>query len=142
MDFNYSPRCVAVRKQVQDFMDAYILPRVGQARREHDEGRFPLSFMSDLKALAKSEGLWNLFLSRLHGDEPGQGLTNLDYAPVAETMGRVEWASEVFNCNAPDTGNIELLHMFATPLSIRDERARCRLIRRNQYPDLDQPRGQ
>jgi acyl-CoA dehydrogenase len=115
MNFEYSPRCQAIRGQVQDFMDAHILPRVAQARNEHAQGRFPLSFMADLKELAKSEGLWNLFLSRLHEGEAGQGLSNLDYAPVAEIMGRVEWASEVFNCNAPDTGNIELLHMFATP---------------------------
>jgi len=76
---------------------------------------FPLSFMNDLKALAKSEDLWNLFLPGLRQDEPGQGLSNLDYAPVAEIMGRVEWASEAFNCSAPDTGNMELLHLFATP---------------------------
>ena len=71
--------------------------------------------MDDLKALARSEGLWNLFLPSLREDEPGMGLSNLEYAPLAEIMCRVHWASEVFNCNAPDTGNMELLHMFATP---------------------------
>jgi acyl-CoA dehydrogenase len=71
--------------------------------------------MEDLKALAKSEGLWNLFLPHLKDDEPGTQLTNLEYAPLAEIMGRIEWASEAFNCSAPDTGNMELLHMFATP---------------------------
>ncbi len=70
--------------------------------------------MADLKALAKSEGLWNLFLTGLKSDEPGNGLSNLDYAPLAELMGRIPWASEVFNCSAPDTGNMELLHMFAS----------------------------
>jgi len=115
MDFNYSPTCERFRTQVQDFMDSHILLRAAQAKREHHEGQYPLSFMEELKTLAKSEGLWNLFLPKLRADEPGQGLSNLDYAPVAEIMGRLEWASEVFNCNAPDTGNMELLHMFATP---------------------------
>jgi acyl-CoA dehydrogenase len=115
MDFSYSPKCEAMRAQVRDFMDDHVMPRLGLARREADEGRCPLSFMDDLKALARSEGLWNLFLPGLHGDEPGQGLSNLDYAPVAEIMGRVDWASEAFNCSAPDTGNMELLHLFATP---------------------------
>ena len=115
MDFSYSPKCEAMRSQVQQFMGEHIMPKLTVARKEYAAGHFPLPFMQDLKALAKSEGLWNLFLSGLHEDEPGQGLSNLDYAPVAEIMGRVEWAPEVFNCNAPDTGNIELLHMFASP---------------------------
>ena len=115
MDFSYSPKCESMRAQVRNFMDEYVVPRLGLAQKEFDEGRFPLSFMEDLKALAKSEGLWNLFLPSLRAGEPGQGLSNLDYAPVAELMGRVEWASEAFNCSAPDTGNMELLHMFATP---------------------------
>jgi acyl-CoA dehydrogenase len=115
MDFSYSARCEATRAQVRDFMDDHVVPRLGLARRETDEGRFPFSFMKDLKALARSEGLWNLFLPGLRPGEPGQGLSNLDYAPVAEIMGRVEWASEAFNCSAPDTGNMELLHLFATP---------------------------
>lgn len=115
MDFRYSERCEHFRSRVQDFMDSHITPRVRQVKQGDGHVQYPLPFMADLKALAKSEGLWNLFLTQLHADEPGQGLSNLDYAPVAEILGRVEWASEVFNCNAPDTGNIELLHMFATP---------------------------
>ena len=115
MDFSYSPKCEAMRAQVRDFMDDHLVPRLGLAQREFDQGRFPLSFIEDLKALAKSEGLWNLFQPRLHENEPGQGLTNLDYAPVAEITGRVDWASEAFNCSAPDTGNMELLHLFVTP---------------------------
>jgi acyl-CoA dehydrogenase len=115
MDFSYSPKCEAMRAQVRDFMDDHVVPRLARAQREAEDGRCPLSFMADLKALAKSEGLWNLFLPALRTNEPGQGLSNLDYAPVAEIMGRVDWASEAFNCSAPDTGNMELLHMFATP---------------------------
>ncbi|HEC01120.1 MAG TPA: acyl-CoA dehydrogenase, partial [Sphingomonadales bacterium] len=71
-------------------------------------------FMEDLKALARSEGLWNLFLPHLKEGESGTQLTNLEYAPLAEIMGRVIWAPEVFNCNAPDTGNMEIFHMFGT----------------------------
>ncbi len=115
MDFAYPPRVEDLRRRVRDFLDDHIVPRIGQWRDEVHAGRYPVSFMEDLKALAKSEGLWNLFLPALADDEPGTRLSNLEYAPLAEIMGRVHWASEVFNCNAPDTGNMELLHMFATP---------------------------
>ena len=115
MDFAYSPRVEALRQQLRAFMDQYIVPRIGAWHAEAAAGQYPVSFMDDLKALARTEGLWNLFLPSLGEDEPGMGLSNLEYAPLAEIMGRVHWASEVFNCNAPDTGNMELLHMFATP---------------------------
>ncbi|MCQ4265035.1 acyl-CoA dehydrogenase [Stutzerimonas stutzeri] len=115
MDFAYSPRVEALREQLRGFMDQHIVPRIGAWHSEVTAGQYPVSFMDDLKALARSEGLWNLFLPSLREDEPGMGLSNLEYAPLAEIMGRVHWASEVFNCNAPDTGNMELLHMFATP---------------------------
>jgi len=114
MNFAYSPRVQALREQLTAFMDAHIVPRIGAWHAEVSAGRYPVSFMEDLKALARSEGVWNLFLPALHDDEPGTRLTNLEYAPLAEIMGRVHWASEVFNCNAPDTGNMELLHMFAS----------------------------
>jgi acyl-CoA dehydrogenase len=96
-------------------MEEHIVPRHRQWLDEVHAGQFPASFMEDLKARAKAEGLWNLFLPHLKDDEPGTRLTNLEYAPLAEIMGRISWAPEVFNCNAPDTGNMELLHMFATP---------------------------
>lgn len=115
MDFAYSPQVEAQRKRVRGFLDQHIVPRIRQWRDEVHGGAYPVSFMDDLKALAKSEGLWNLFLPGLKDDEPGTRMSNLEYAPLAEIMGRVGWASEVFNCNAPDTGNMELLHMFATP---------------------------
>ncbi len=115
MDFAYTEKVEQLRRRVRDFLDDHIVPRICQWRDEADAGRYPVSFLEDLKALAKSEGLWNLFLPALADDEPGTRLTNLEYAPLAEIMGRVHWASEVFNCNAPDTGNMELLHMFATP---------------------------
>ncbi len=115
MDFAYTPEVEELRRRVRDFLDQHIVPRIRPWRDEVHAGRYPVSFMEDLKALAKSEGLWNLFLPALADDEPGTRLTNLEYAPLAEIMGRVSWASEVFNCSAPDTGNMELLHLFATP---------------------------
>ncbi len=115
MEFAFSDNTQALRRRVQDFFEDHILPRNRLWHQEVDAGQFPVSFMADLKALAKMEGLWNLFLPGLRDDEPGTRLTNLEYAPLAEIMGRLLWASEVFNCNAPDTGNMELLHMFATP---------------------------
>ncbi len=114
MDFNYSDKTAAMRARVRGFLDDHIVPRIPLHQVEVHGGQFPVSFMADLKALAQSEGLWNLFLPALRDDEPGTRLSNLEYAPLAEIMGRVPWASEVFNCNAPDTGNMEVLHMFAT----------------------------
>ncbi len=115
MDFDYSPAVQALRQRLQEFIDRYVLPYNAAWHRSVSQGVFPPPFMDDLKALAKSEGLWNLFLPGLRGDEPGTRLSNLAYAPLAEIMGRLPWASEVFNCSAPDTGNMELLHLFATP---------------------------
>ncbi len=115
MDFAYSDKTEEMRRRVTDFFEDHILPRNGQWHEEVEQGNFPVSFMADLKALAKSEGLWNMFLPGLREDEPGTRLSNMEYAPLAEIMGRLMWASEVFNCNAPDTGNMELLHMFASP---------------------------
>lgn len=115
MDFAYSPKVEALRAQLSAFMDKHIVPRIHQWHEEVNAGQYPVSFMEALKDKARSEGLWNLFLPHLNEDEPGTRLSNLEYAPLAEIMGRVPWASEVFNCNAPDTGNMELLHMFATP---------------------------
>ncbi|MDP3653359.1 MAG: acyl-CoA dehydrogenase family protein [Rhodoferax sp.] len=115
MDFDYSPKVQALRQRLEGFMDRYLLPYNGAWHHAVAQGVFPPPFMADLKALAQSEGLWNLFLPGLHANEPGERLSNLEYAPLAELMGRLPWASEVFNCSAPDTGNMELLHLFATP---------------------------
>ena len=119
MDFAYSPRVQALQQQVQRFMDDLILPSHRDWHRWADAGVYPLDVIEPLKCQARDAGLWNLFLPGLRDDEPGTRLANLEYAPLAEIMGRVPWASEVFNCSAPDTGNIELLHLFATP----DQRA-------------------
>jgi len=115
MDFAYSPFVEELRERVQRFMDEHVVPANPEWVRETERGVYPPRVVEDLKAKAKEEGLWNLFLPGLKEDEPGTRLTNLEYAPLAEIMGRIYWASEVFNCNAPDTGNMELLHLFATP---------------------------
>ncbi len=120
MDFSYTEKTEKLRQQLTAFMEAYVLPRLGQYNQEIRDGHFPVSFMEDLKSLAKSEGLWNLFLPHLLEIEPGTRLTNLEYAPLAEIMGRVPWSSEVFNCSAPDTGNMEVLHMFGNETQRED----------------------
>ncbi len=120
MDFAYSARVEELRTRLQAFMDAHVQPADAQWRAEVEAGRYPMALIDGLKARAKADGLWNLFLPALKPDEPGTRLSNLEYAPLAEIMGRIYWSSEVFNCNAPDTGNMEILHLFATP----EQRAR------------------
>src|SRR6267378_1999451 len=115
MDFAYSDRVRELQECTRHFMQREVLPVNNDYLRIAESGRFPLALIDDLKAKAKTEGLWNLFLPGLRPDEPGTRLSNVEYAPLAEIIGRLPWASEVFNCSAPDTGNMELLHMFATP---------------------------
>ncbi|WP_028220641.1 acyl-CoA dehydrogenase family protein [Paraburkholderia oxyphila] len=115
MDFHYSPKVQALQEKLKDFMEHHVLRANASWNRIADSGTYPLDIVEPLKAEAKKLGLWNLFLPALHDDEPGTRLTNLEYAPLAEIMGRIPWSPEVFNCNAPDTGNMELLHLFATP---------------------------
>ena len=115
MDFEYSPQVLERCARLEEFVERYVLPYNGAWHRSVAQGIFPPPFVADLKAMAKAEGLWNLFLPGLQDDEPGERLSNLEYAPLAEVMGRLPWCSEVFNCSAPDTGNMELLHLFATP---------------------------
>lgn len=115
MNFEHSPRAQALLHALEAFMQRYLLPHNAAWHRSVQDGVYPPPFLEDLKALAREEGLWNLFLPGLATDEPGTALGHLDYAPLAEAMGRLPWAAEVFNCSAPDTGNMELLHRFATP---------------------------
>ncbi|MFD1050526.1 acyl-CoA dehydrogenase family protein, partial [Kibdelosporangium lantanae] len=114
MDFAYSARAADLRDRVESFMDTHVLPAEPvydrQIAEAADPHRLPPS-MVELKAKARAEGLWNLFLA--HGGW-GAGLTNLEYAPLAEQMGRSIIGNEVFNCSAPDTGNMELLALFGT----------------------------
>lgn len=113
MDFAISPQALALRQRLDAFLQRYVLPYHAAWHASVQQGVYPPPFLDDLKALAREEGLWNLFLPTLGANEPGTRLSNLDYAPLAERMGRVHWASEVFNCSAPDSGNMELLHRFA-----------------------------
>ncbi|MDP1741352.1 acyl-CoA dehydrogenase family protein [Polaromonas sp.] len=115
MDFHHSPKAQALCQQLEAFMQQYLLPYNAAWHHSVQQGVYPPPFLEDLKALAREEGLWNLFLPGLRADEPGTCLGNLDYAPLAEIMGRLPWVAEVFNCSAPDTGNMELLNRFATP---------------------------
>ena len=116
MDFEHSPRAQALLRQLDTFVQTYVLPHNAAWHQAVQDGQYPPPFLEDLKTLAREEGLWNLFLPGLREDEPGTRLSNLDYAPLAEAMGKISWAAEVFNCSAPDTGNMELLHRFATPV--------------------------
>ena len=115
MDFAYSPRVEALRAQLDAFMRKHVSPVESAFQHAIENGRYPMEILDPIKAAARAECLWNLFLPALRDDEPGTRLTNLEYAPLAEIMGRVFWASEAFNCSAPDTGNMEILHLFATP---------------------------
>jgi acyl-CoA dehydrogenase len=115
MDFSYTPRVKELCAQLQDFMDTHVHPANADYHRIAESGVYPEELIDGLKEKAKAAGLWNLFLPALKDDEPGTRMSNLEYAPMAEIMGRLPWASEVFNCGAPDTGNMEILHMFATP---------------------------
>jgi len=114
MDFNHTQKVLDLMGRLNAFMDEHIYPNE-EAYREHfkttdDIWKSP-PLMSELKEKAKNAGLWNLFLPE---SERGAGLTNLEYAPLAEIMGRVFFASEVFNCNAPDTGNMEVLDRYGS----------------------------
>ena len=116
MDFAYSEKVNALHQKLSDFMDRYIYPNQQTYRDQlaaSDDPHHHAEIVDELKTLAKAQGLWNLFLP---DKEYGAGLNNLEYSPLAELMGRVGWSSEVFNCAAPDTGNMEILAQFGTPV--------------------------
>jgi len=117
VDFEYSPKMQALREKLGGFMDAHVYPI--EKERDHflhdpvNQWK-PWPETEGIKAKAREAGLWNLFMP--HEYQPwSPGLTNLEYAPLAEMMGRVSYASEYFNCNAPDTGNMEILAKYGTP---------------------------
>lgn len=124
MDFSLTERETQWRDRVRAFMDQHLRPRVADYRHHHATGEaWTVSpIVEELKQLAQRDGLWNLFMppsgAHAHVDDrftfDSPGLTNLEYALCAEEMGRIAWASEVFNCSAPDTGNMEVLHRYGT----------------------------
>jgi acyl-CoA dehydrogenase len=114
MDFEYSQKTKDLMARLNAFMDKEIYPNEKRFLAEVAEGdRWqPTKVIEEMKAKAKEAGLWNLFLPE---SERGSGLSNLEYAPLCEIMGRVIWAPEVFNCSAPDTGNMEVLERYGSP---------------------------
>ena len=110
MNFNYSKKNVELQKRLESFMRENVYPNEANYYKEINTGdRWqPLRIIEKLKKKARAEGLWNLFLPEV------SGLSNLEYAPLAEIMGRVYWSAEVFNCSAPDTGNMEVLERYGT----------------------------
>ncbi|WP_022957341.1 acyl-CoA dehydrogenase family protein [Spongiibacter tropicus] len=117
MNFEYSEKVQELIARLNAFMDEYVYP-TEKERGDwmHSEANLwkPWPGMENLKAKAREAGLWNLFLPEEYG-EFSPGLTNLEYAPLAEIMGRVSFSSEIFNCNAPDSGNMEVLAKYGSP---------------------------
>ena len=163
MDFAPSPRAADLTGRVATFLAEEIEPieadyhrDLAAARRDGDPWT-PLPVLEELKAKARAQGLWNLFLPKEHageyaarfGTDGGEGLTNVDYAPIAELTGRSAIAPLVFNCNAPDTGNMEVLLRYGSdaqkarvaraaarrpdPARVRDDRAGRRLLGRDHH---------
>ncbi|MFY8085219.1 MAG: acyl-CoA dehydrogenase family protein [Rubrivivax sp.] len=118
MDFDYSAKTKELQARLRSFMERHVYPAEERWWSELEDNTqsgkrwSPLRVIEDLKPVARAEGLWNLFLPE---SERGAGLSNQEYAPLAEIMGAVPWASEVFNCSAPDTGNMEVLVRYGTP---------------------------
>jgi acyl-CoA dehydrogenase len=113
MTFEFSEKTKELQKRLQRFMDEHIYPNEQRFHEEVERDRWkPTKIVEELKPKARAAGLWNLFLP---DDSDGAGLTNLEYAPLCEIMGRCHWAPEVFNCSAPDTGNMEVLARYGSP---------------------------
>src|SRR5579884_3857765 len=113
MQFEFSDRVKDLQQRLQSFMDEHVYPNEQKFAEQVERDRWrPVPIIEELKPEARAARLWNLFLPE---SEHGAGLTNLEYAPLCEIMGRVPWAPEVFNCSAPDTGNMEVIERYGTP---------------------------
>ena len=159
MDFAYSDKVRTLQKRLEAFMDEHVYPNEAvfdaevEANRRRGNPWVPTRILEDLKEKARAAGLWNLFLPE---SQLGAGLTNLEYAPLAEIMGRSHIAPEAFNCSAPDTGNMEVLVRYGSrssrramaraparrrdPLRVRDDRARRRVVGCDQHRGEDRAR--
>ncbi|MEC8099808.1 MAG: acyl-CoA dehydrogenase family protein [Pseudomonadota bacterium] len=111
--FKFSDKSIELQEKLKLFMDKYVYPKESDIEKEINSGDIwqPSEIIEELKNKAKENSLWNLFLPE---SDKGAGLTNLDYAPLCEIMGRSPYAPEVFNCSAPDTGNMEVLERYGT----------------------------
>jgi acyl-CoA dehydrogenase len=125
MNFDYSERCKELQARLLAFMDEHIYPNEKAFKQEVDRNGLekgnrwiPTELIERLKPLAREQGLWNLFLPK--SARAPEGLSNLDYAPLCEIMGRVVWAPEVFNCAAPDTGNMETIERYGSEAHKRE----------------------
>ena len=125
MDFAYSKRCEDLRERLLSFMDTHVYPNerrykdeVDRNGRERGNRWIPTEVVEELKPVARAAGLWNLFLPK--SSRAPEGLSNLDYAPLCEIMGRIPWAPEIFNCSAPDTGNMETIERYGSEQNKRD----------------------
>ncbi|WP_395407437.1 acyl-CoA dehydrogenase family protein [Pseudoduganella sp. UC29_106] len=118
MSFNFTPKAEQYKARLLAFMDEHIYPNDQRFKAEVQRNREagtpwqPVSVLEELKPRARDAGLWNMFLP--HSERVPEGLSNLDYAPLCEIMGRVLWSGEVFNCSAPDTGNMEILERYGS----------------------------
>src|SRR4051812_7051802 len=118
MQFDYTPKVKEMQRRLLAFFEQHIYPNERRyleeirSNREAGNAWVPTRVIEELKPLAREAGLWNLFLAR--STRAPQGLSNLEYAPLCEIMGRVPWSAEVFNCSAPDTGNMETLERYAS----------------------------
>ena len=112
MQFDFSDKVKDLQRRLQSFMDEHVYPNEQKYYDQIEQNRWqPVSIIEELKPKARTAGLWNLFLPE---SEYGAGLTNLEYAPLCEIMGRVMMAPEIFNCSAPDTGNMEVIERYGT----------------------------
>jgi acyl-CoA dehydrogenase len=116
MPYAFTDAGLAIQEQVRDFMDDHVYPNEQEYHEQREQvgpnGYPPI--MDKIKAAARERGLWNLFLPHLAPDAPGTKLSNVDYAPISEQLGKVGFASEALNCSAPDTGNMEILNLYGS----------------------------
>ncbi len=122
MPYEFTEAGVARQAEIKSFMNDHIYPNETEYYRQYHEGgdhSYP-PILDELKAQARKRGLWNLFLPHLREGDPGTKLSNLDYAPISEQLGKVPFSSEVLNCNAPDTGNMEILNLYGNEAIRRD----------------------